>query len=73
MALYKEHRYLQGVIKHLYGQTFEVVTIVEANCINGCLERFPECDIGVFILEADRISEAGRILARLKGEVSDED
>ena len=72
IALYEEHRYLQEVINRLYGQTFEVATLVGANCIDSDLERFLESDIGVFILEADRISEAGRILARLKGEVSDE-
>jgi hypothetical protein len=73
MALYEEHRYLQEVINRLYGQTFEVATLVGANCIHGDLERFLESDIGVFILEDDLINEAGRILARLKDEVSDED
>ena len=73
IALYEEHRYLQEVINRLYGQTFEVATLVGANCIPSDLERFLESDIGVFILEHDRINEAGRILARLKGEVSDED
>lgn len=73
MGLYEEHRYLQEVINRLYGQTFEVATLVGANCIPSDLERFLESDIGLFILEDDRINEASHILARLKGEASDED
>lgn len=67
MALYEEHRYLQEVINRLYGQTFEVATLVGANCVHSDLELFLESDIGVFILEKDRIREARRILAELKG------
>ena len=67
------HRYLQEVINRLYGQTFEVATLVGANCIHSDLECFLESDIGVFIVEDDRINEASQILTRLKGEVSDED
>lgn len=73
IALYEEHRYLQEVINRLYGQTFEVATLIGANCISSDLELFLESDIGLFILEEERIDEAGRILARLKGEVSNED
>ncbi len=68
IALYEEHRYLQEVINRLYGQTFEVATIVAANCIQSDLERFLESDIGVFILKENRINEVSRILDRLKGE-----
>ena len=57
----------------MYGQTLEVATLVGANCVHSDLEYFLESDIGVFILEDERINEADRILARLKGEVNDED
>ncbi len=68
MALYEEHRYLQEVISRVYGQTFEVATLVAANCIESDLEEFLQSEIGVFRLENDRINEADRILDRLRGE-----
>lgn len=72
MALYEEHRYLQEVVDRLYGQTFEVGTLVRANCDDPDVQFFLESDIGVFIVEENRIDEVKQILADLKGEISDE-
>lgn len=72
IALYEEHRYLQEVINRLYGRTFEVATLVRANCDDRDVQFFLDSDIGVFILEENRIDEAKQILAKLKGEGSDE-
>lgn len=68
-ALYEEHRYLQEAIDRLYGQTFEIATLVKANRNDEIdLQLFLESDVGVFLLEEDRISEARQALARVKGE-----
>ena len=72
IALYEEHRYLQEAINRLYGRTFEVATLVRANCDDRDVQFFLDSDIGVFILEENRIDEAKQILAELKGEGSDE-
>lgn len=64
--------YLQEVINRLYGRTFEVATLVRANCDDRDVQFFLDSDIGVFILEENRIDEAKQILAELKGEGSDE-
>jgi hypothetical protein len=73
MALYEEHRYLQEVINRRYGQTFEVATLVAANCDARDLQFFLESDIGVFILEENRLNAASQIVAKLKGGMNDED
>lgn len=69
IALYEEHRYLQEVISRLYGQTFEVATLVKANRNDDRdLQEFLESDVGIFLLEEERVEEARLIIARLKGE-----
>jgi hypothetical protein len=71
MAVYEEHQYLQDVLSRLYGQIFEVATLVKANRSDEIdLQFFLESDVGVFLLEEDRISDARLVLARLKGELN---
>ena len=72
MALYEEHRYLQEVVDRLYGQSFEVATLVRANRDDRDHQFFLESDIGVFILEEHRLDQAEQILVELKGQGSDE-
>lgn len=69
MALYEEHRYLQEVINRLYGQTFEVATLVKANSNDDRdSQLLLESDIGIYLLEEARIEAARQVLNRLKGE-----
>ncbi len=68
IALYEEHRYLQEVISRLYGQTFEVATLVKANSTWRDLEEFLKSEVGIFILEDERVEPTRQILARLKEE-----
>jgi hypothetical protein len=68
LALYEEHRYLQEVISRLYGETFEVATLLKANRNDEVdLQLFLESAIGVFLLEEHRLGEAQMQLAKLKG------
>lgn len=69
MAIYEEHLYLQEVINRLYGQMFEIATLVQANRNDDIdLKLFLESEIGTFLLETERIHEAQQMLAKLKGE-----
>lgn len=69
MALYEEHRYLQEVINRLYGQTFEVATLVKANSNDDRdSQLLLESDIGIYPLEEARIEAAQQALNRLKEE-----
>jgi hypothetical protein len=69
MALYEEHSYLQEVISRLYGQLFEVATLVKANSNDEQdLQLFLESKVGVYIMEEERVETARQALARLKGE-----
>jgi len=52
----------------LYGQKFEVATLVKANSTERDLQEFLESDIGVFLLEEERVEAARQVLDRLKGE-----
>jgi hypothetical protein len=48
-----------------------VATLVKANRSDEIdLQFFLESDVGVFLLEEDRISDARLVLARLKGELN---
>lgn len=70
MALYEEHLYLQEVISRVFGEKFEVATLVNTNSNDERdLQLFLESDVGLFLLEEDRIEAARRMLARLKGEI----
>ncbi len=66
-GIYAEHLYLQEVIARKYGQRFEVATLAKANLTNDAdLNYFLESEIGVFLLEEERVEEAHAILLRLK-------
>ncbi len=69
IALYEEHLYLQEVIGRLFGQKFEVGTLVKANSNDDRdLQLFLESDMGIYLLEENRVEAARQALARLKGE-----
>ncbi len=69
IATYEEHLYLQEVINRFFNQKFEVATLVRANRGDEVdLELFLDSDVGIYILEEERIKEADQVLARLKGE-----
>jgi hypothetical protein len=68
-ATYEEHLYLQEIISRQFQQHFEVATLILANRGNRIdLEMFLESDIGVYILEEERVDEAAEIIAQLKEE-----
>lgn len=68
IALNEEHLYLQEVINRLYHFHFEVATLMKVNATEWDLEELLESDIGIFVLEDERVDEAQRVLDRLKGE-----
>lgn len=66
---YEEHFYLQEIIARQYQQHFEVATLILANRGNRIdLEMFLESDIGIYILEEERVEEAAKVIAKVKGE-----
>lgn len=66
-AVYEEHLYLQDVLLRHYGRRFEVATLIKANRADDTdLNYFLESDIGVFLLEQDRVEEAKTYLERLR-------
>lgn len=68
-AIYEEHLYLQDVLLRHYGCYFEVATLVNANRADDVdLTYFLESDIGVFMLEENRVTEARMHLTRLRQE-----
>lgn len=68
IGTYEEHVYLQEAIGRLLGQKFEVATLVKANRNDERdLQLFLESDVGVYLLEEDRVAEARQALAQLKG------
>lgn len=67
-GIYEEHVYLQDAIARKYGQHFQVATLAKANLTNDAdLQYFLESEIGIFLLEEERVEEAREILSRLKG------
>jgi len=69
VAIYEEHLYLQDVLFRQYDCRFEVATLVKANRADDTdLNYFLESDIGVFLLEQDRVEEAQMYLEQLKQE-----
>jgi hypothetical protein len=71
-AIYEEHLYLQDYINRHYQQFFQVATLVKANRDDEAeidLQLLLESDVGVFILEDDKVEAARNILAELKGEM----
>lgn len=68
-ATYEEHLFLQEIINRQFQQHFEVATLILANRGNRLdLEMFLESDVGMYILEEDRLEAAVEIIAELKGE-----
>jgi hypothetical protein len=69
IATHEEHFYLQEVIERLFGQRFEVATLIRANRGDETdLELFLESGVGVYRLEEERIEEAAQVIERLKRE-----
>ena len=69
IATYEEHLYLQEAVSRFLGQKFEVATLIKANRPDEVdLQLFLESDVGIYLLEEQRVNEARRVLARLKGE-----
>lgn len=67
VAIYEEHLYLQDVLLRQYGRRFEVATLVKANRADDTdLNYFLESDIGIFLLEQDRVEEAKTYLEWLR-------
>lgn len=67
VAIYEEHLFLQDVLLRQYGCRFEVATLIKANRADDTdLHYFLESDIGVFLLEQDRVEEARMYLERLR-------
>ena len=70
-AIYEEHLYLQDFINRQYQQFFQVATLVKANRDDEAevdLQLFLDSDVGVFILEDDKIAAARQLLEELKGQ-----
>lgn len=69
IALYEEHLYLQEVIGRLFRQRFEVATLLKANRNDQRdLQLFLESEVGIYLLEQERVETARQVLARLKEE-----
>lgn len=67
-AVHEEHLYLQDFLVRKYGQRFEIATLIRANRADERdLEYYRDGDIGVYLLEEERVQEARAFLARLKG------
>lgn len=70
VALYEEHIFLQEYIQRQFQQQFQIATLMMANRDEDDLELFLESDLGVYILEEERIEAAQAILDRMKGDVA---
>lgn len=69
IATYEEHLYLQEAVSRFLGQKFEVATLIKANRPDEVdLQLFLESDVGIYLLEEQRVDEARQVLAKLKGE-----
>jgi hypothetical protein len=70
-ATYDEHVFLQAYIAQHYRQPFQVGTLLKVNREDDFETDFQlllESDIGVVIVEDDKLAEAQQIIAELKGE-----
>jgi hypothetical protein len=70
-AIYDEHLYLQEYIAQHYKQLFQIGTLLKVNRQDVDETDFQlllQSDIGVVIVEEDKLEEARRIIAELKGE-----
>ncbi|MEA3341155.1 MAG: hypothetical protein U9R15_14420 [Chloroflexota bacterium] len=61
--------HLQDVLLRQYGRRFEAATLVKANRADDTdIGYFLESDVGVFLLEQDRVEEARTYLEQLRQE-----
>lgn len=70
-ATYDEHAYLQAYIAQHYKQSLQVGTLLKVNREDDFETDFQlllESDIGVVIVEDDKLAQAQQIIAQLKGE-----
>lgn len=70
-AIHEEHLYLQDYINRRYKQFFQIGTLVKVNRedeLETDLQLLLESDIGVVIVESNRLAEAQQVIAQLKGE-----
>jgi hypothetical protein len=70
-ALHEEHSYLQDHIAREYKQFFQIGTLLKVNRADDLETDFQlllESDIGVVIVENDKLEDAQRIMAELKGD-----
>ena len=70
-ATYDEHLYLQDYINRYYKQFFQIGTLLKANRVDDLETDFQlllESDIGVVIVEDDKLVKAQQMIAGLKEE-----
>lgn len=67
VALYEEHIFLQEYIQRQFHQQFQIATLIKANRDEDDLELFLESDVGVYLLEEERVEAAQAILEQMKG------
>ncbi len=68
-AIYAEVTYLQETINRVYKKGFEIATLMKVNNTDEDFELFLESELGIFLLETERLEEAAQIIAQLKGEI----
>ena len=68
VGLYEEHVFLQEYIQRQFHQQFQIATLMMANRDADDLELFLESDLGVYIVEEERLEAAQAILEAMKGE-----
>jgi hypothetical protein len=72
-AIYDEHLYLQDYIAREYKQFFQVGTLLKVNRDDVEEEDFQlllYSDLGVVLVEDDKLEDAQRVIAELKGETA---
>ena len=72
-AILDEHLYLQGYISRHYNQFFQVGTLLKVNrhdVEEKDLQLLIGSDYGIVIIENQKLEDARRILAELKGELT---
>lgn len=67
VALYEEHLFLQEYIQRQFQQQFQLATLIKANRDEIDLALFLESDLGVYLLETERVEAAQAILNQMKG------
>jgi len=73
-AIYDEHAYLQKYIAGHYKKFYQIGTLLKVNRIDALETDFQlllQSDIGVVIVEDDKLEDARRIIAEMKGETDE--